>query len=189
MSPPSPVEWRLASREHRRDDRRGLQNFVCTHPEKAQRSAATGWQFVHPRFWEHDVQQMIRSLAAKVPPARGASILLGYAKDGLVAVSSWVEAEGPGSVHLGVLGVAQHRREAGGSSALARELMRETFARIEQAAIEAGESSMYVEGEIWHENGSSLRLCGDAGFSFVGEESPGVLTYGKLTPLEEAYVP
>lgn len=179
------LEWAHIGPEHCR----GLQVFVCTDPPKPKKSRRTNWQPVHPRIYEYDAQQMIRSLAKEIPPRRGTHTLVGRDKRGIVAVCSWTELDGPGIVHLDVLGVAQRVRRPNVADAAARigtEAMRQTLTCVEQNALDAGCGAMLALGEVYRENKASLHMVEHFGFTYVEEAPTGAQTWALEYALEIA---
>lgn len=165
------VAWRPAEKT----DRRELAVFVCADPAKpARATAATGWKALHPRVWEYDAQQIIRS--CRPPLARGRSLWVGVDPAGLAAALVWTEVDGPGFVHLDVFGVATRHRRSGG--AVAREGMRLVLGEIKRRAYAAGCAELVVEGEIYAENQPSLQLMADFEFEFIAEHPTGAQTWG-----------
>lgn len=170
------LTWAELGKEHLS----ALQNFVCTDPPKPEVSAATGWVGKHPRMYEYDAQQVIRSMGKKwrLPPE--CSTIVGSDAEGVAVVSAWTELDGPDWVHLDVMGVAQRLRLPGEENAAKRvgtACMQETLRRIEQKAIEAGARRMNVEGEIYRENWASLRMVEHFGFTYITEAPTGTQTW------------
>lgn len=167
--------WRRAVKS----DQAQIDLFVCTDPEKPQRSKDTRWQPRHPRLWEYDAQQMIRSLRV---PARGQTetwVLVDA--EGVAGVCSWSLLDEPGYVHLDVAGVAIRHRRAG--SRLGELLVRSALSEIEAWAIQAGAREMYVDCEIYGLNDKSLRLARAFGMTLVEEAGTGAQTWALRYPL------
>lgn len=173
------VEWRPVGKT----DRNALAHFICTDPEKASsiRTPERGWHLSHPREWEHDAQLLIRALARSVPPPTDETILVGIADGELAAVSHWVRLEGPGLVHLEVLGVAQRFRQP--EVRLGREAMTETLRLIERDAIEIGAAEMNVQGEVFRDNEASLNMVRQFHFEFFDEADSGAQTWSLKFPI------
>jgi hypothetical protein len=86
------LTWSEATARHRA----ALSCFTCTEPGKSGRNAVKGWSKEHPRFWELDVQNMVRSYR---PPHRHSKVLLvGEDADGIGAVSAYEELDGPAHI-------------------------------------------------------------------------------------------
>lgn len=171
-----PLGWVELDRSHVAE----LQVFVCTDPEKPVKNASTGWQLQHPRIWEYDAQQTIRTYGKKWRTPPECTVLVGVDGHGLAAVSGWTELDGPSWVHLDVMGVAQRLRQRGEQDASKRvgtAAMQQTLSRIEAKALEAGCDRMYVEGEVFRDNDASLRMVEHFGFTFVTEAPTGAQTW------------
>lgn len=166
--------WRPASKE----DRGAVQNFVCTDPPRPYKSPATGYKPHHPRMWEYEAQKMIRDLSPDLPCVNGpVRAYVAEDNEGIAAVVSWTELDGPGYVHVDILGVAmRHRRK---KSDFAQSIVRTALKEIESAAIEAQVELLYVEGEIYRLNDASQALAASMKFSPQGDEAPtGAQTWG-----------
>lgn len=174
---PDLLKWGDAEKRHREE----LQHFICAIPERPIKDAGSGWVPYHPRFWEFDVQLMVRGLGRKVPPPRETTVLVGENADGLAAVSCFTRLDGPSVVHLDLMAVSVRLRGQGG--AYAREMVRTTLERIEADAIDAGGLEMKVVGEIYKDNVPCLRLVHSFGLNFVEEAETGAQTWALRFPL------
>jgi hypothetical protein len=98
-------------------DHNAISNFVCAIPKKPKICAATGWQPQHRRIGDYHAQCMIRALSSDhaFPPRQEAvQIWVACDAEGVAAVVSWTELDGPGDVHLDVMGIAPRHRHPEG---------------------------------------------------------------------------
>lgn len=173
------LAWEPARKEHRT----AIAHFVCAIPEKPTKDPGSNYTPYHPAFWEYDAQQMIRSLAKKIPPPTECRTWVGLDSDGVAAVSSYTQDDGPGVVHLDVMGVAVRCRHRGG--AFAREMMRFALQQIEAEAVECHQLEMVVSAEVHKDNVPSLHLVHDFGFQFDEQAETGAQTWVLRFPLAQ----
>lgn len=159
------LRWESGQRRHVGD----LQLFECTSfkPPRVLR----GWPPHNlPDWWEYEVQQEIRSF--RPPLGRGRHLWLGYDDEGLAAVITWQELDGPAEVELEYGAVAlRHRRVGGG---YADELSQVLFDEVTARAIEGGVAAVSMTAYVWNQNRPSQALCRRMLFAHVAEAAPGV---------------
>ncbi len=151
------LTWRSAVRS----DRKALGNCICTEPAKARWN---GYNRVHPKPWELEVQSGIRDL--RPPAGPDTVLLLGEDEQGLAAVVLFSDVEGmPSDVVLRAIAVATRLR--GGDGAHAAEALAVALETMIIRARAAEAHGLFVVGRIHRHNGPSKRLCSGAGFDYV----------------------
>ncbi|MEU8227451.1 GNAT family N-acetyltransferase [Kribbella sp. NPDC048915] len=161
---PGLLRWR----DGQRGDKQALCGFTCT--EDYVKSFLTGWQRVHPKPWEYEVQSLIRDL--KPPYSWPKCLLLGFDDDGLAAVAHYREVDGPAQILLEALAVARRLRGVGGG--YADDMADELLSTVTDRALEKGVSEVLVEARVFHTNLASQDFCRRFGMRHTGNLRPEV---------------
>jgi hypothetical protein len=167
------LAWRHATFVHRP----ALDVFQCT--EKPIKSASTGWRPYHPRFWEHDAQQIIRGLEPPFSPPK--HLLVGLDDVGLAAAVHWEELDGPSFVEVRVAGLALRCRRTGGG--YADEMMVQALDAMTARALDVRVDSVTVTCYVYELNHPSQRMCRHAGLRHTGDGAQGVQMWSRDLPI------